>query len=93
MATCMPCLIGMHDRLIDEVSRVDELTLPASAVLLIEQGYTVVHMDSIILIIGGRHAGRSLFIQYHSFHTLSFLNIHSVNLSFSIGLRVSLCRC
>ena len=40
----MPCLIIVHDRLVNEVGTVDKLALASSAILLVQKSDAIVHV-------------------------------------------------
>ena len=41
----MTCLVIVHDRLINEVSTIDKLALTSPAILLVQEGDAVVHVQ------------------------------------------------
>ena len=41
----MTCLVIVHDRLVNEVSAIDELALASAAILLVQEGDAIVHVQ------------------------------------------------
>jgi len=72
LTTCMPGLVIMHNRLVDDISTVYHLALSTTSVLLSQQRDAVVHLKGCFR--SRWHAG-VLFFKHHAFQTLSLLNI------------------
>ena len=84
LAARMARLIIVHDRLVNKVCTIDELTLTSTAVLLVQKRDTVVHLNCSLW---RRRHSTILLLQHHSLHWLCLFYIHSVHLAFTRGRR------